>query len=108
MVPASNRGPRTDPRRQGAARVALIYALVGSLWILGSDWLLGKLVRDPAWVVQIGAIKGWLFIAVTAALLYLLVRRIPSGAKPPVVPEKLTFLSRLRWALLYVSILGLT
>ena len=82
MAPVADRESRAVARRQAALRIALIYALIGSLWILGSDWLLGQLVRDPAWVVQAGAAKGWLFIAVTAALLYLLVCRLAVVAGP--------------------------
>ncbi|MBX3620693.1 MAG: PAS domain S-box protein [Rhizobacter sp.] len=64
------------PGRSTALRAALVYALFGSAWILGSDWLLGRLVSDPAWLVVLGAVKGWVFIAVTALALYLVVRRV--------------------------------
>ena len=64
--------------RAAALRIALVYALFGGLWILGSDWLLGRIVRDPAWLVVAGAIKGWAFIAVTALALYALVSRVSS------------------------------
>jgi len=67
--------------RRRALRIALGYALAGALWILGSDWLLAWLIHDAGWLARVGAIKGWLFVAVTSALLYLLVRRL-SGAAP--------------------------
>jgi PAS domain S-box-containing protein len=60
--------------------VAGAYALVGAAWILGSDWLLAQLVHDAAWLSRIGVVKGWLFIGVTAALLYLLLRRLAAPA----------------------------
>ncbi|MBI5258718.1 MAG: PAS domain S-box protein [Burkholderiales bacterium] len=75
-------GARLGSRRHGATRIALIYALVGSMWILGSDWLLARLVPDPAWQAVIGALKGWLFIGVTAFMLYVLVRRLPRAHGP--------------------------
>jgi two-component system sensor histidine kinase/response regulator len=68
MRPEANSGP--------ALRIALLYALFGSAWILGSDWLLGQVVSDPATIVEASAVKGWVFIGVTAALVFLLVRRM--------------------------------
>jgi len=62
-----------EPRR-AALRIALVYALVGALWILFSDRVLGWLVSDPSRIIGIAIIKGLLFIAVTALLVYLLVR----------------------------------
>ncbi|MBQ1782844.1 MAG: PAS domain S-box protein [Gammaproteobacteria bacterium] len=55
-----------------ALRITLIYALVGVLWILFSDWLLGLLVSDIALNLRLQSFKGWLFIGLTAALLHLL------------------------------------
>ena len=91
--------PRTPPAdatplppwRARALRVALAYAFFASLWILGSDALLGMFVHDPAWLVRAGAFKGWAFVAFTAFLLYVVVRRgparepgdLPAAALPP-------------------------
>ncbi len=58
-----------------ALKVASIYALAGGLWILFSDRLLEMLVQDPGLINKIQTIKGWLFILVTAWLVYGLVRR---------------------------------
>lgn len=60
---------------RAAARIALGYAAVAVVWILGSDTLLERLVSDPQLRVSIGIAKGWLFVAVTAALLFLVMRR---------------------------------
>ncbi|QTN23835.1 PAS domain S-box protein [Rhizobacter sp. AJA081-3] len=82
--PAAHGMPAPPPGR-GPMRVALVYALFASLWIFGSDWLLGVLVADPQWLVRIGAFKGWAFVGVTAVLLYLLVGRLvrsTAGAVP--------------------------
>ncbi|HOX69281.1 MAG TPA: hypothetical protein PKV56_15580, partial [Burkholderiaceae bacterium] len=108
MAPFDKREFQVDLLRHGALRIALLYALFGALWILGSDWLLHKLVSDPSWVVQIGAIKGWFFVGVTAWMLYLLIRRIPSGAHPSKRVSKAVPAQRAGWALLYVSIVALT
>ncbi len=71
-----------------ARRVALVYALTGALWILGSDWLLAQLVQDPVWLVRASAVKGWLFVAATAVLLYIAVRALGARRAAPVAaPE---------------------
>ena len=109
MAPVEDHELRANSRRHRAAlRIALIYALVGSLWILGSDWLLSKLVSDPAWVIQVGAVKGWVFVAVTAGLLYLLVRRIPTGVRAPAPFVAPNARHRVLWVLLYAAIVGMT
>ena len=75
-------------RRSTALRLALGYALGGAAWILGSDWLLGRLVPDPGLRLQLGALKGWFFIAVTALLLYVVLRR-GAPAAPAAPPRRL-------------------
>ena len=61
--------------RDRALRLALIYALFGALWILGSDWLLGRLIGDTRWLTQAGSLKGLVFVGVTALLLFGILRR---------------------------------
>lgn len=56
-------------------RIVFIYALVGALWIFFSDSLLGLLVQDHEAMKRIAIAKGWLYVAVTATLLFLLIRR---------------------------------
>lgn len=57
-----------------ATRIALLYLVFASLWILASDHLLNLALDDPALLVWIGKFKGLLFVVVTALLLYLLLR----------------------------------
>jgi two-component system, OmpR family, phosphate regulon sensor histidine kinase PhoR len=57
------------------ARVVLIYAIVGMLWIVFSDRALAFLVSDVALRDELQTVKGWLFVLVTSALVYDLVRR---------------------------------
>ncbi len=64
---------RTD--RLAALRIIAIYALFAALWIYLSDEALGLFIRDPATLVRISVFKGFLFIIVTAALLYQLIAR---------------------------------
>ncbi len=56
--------------------VTLSYAVFASLWIFFSDALLGLLVRDAAQLVRFSVYKGLAFVAVTAALLALLMHRL--------------------------------
>lgn len=62
-------------RPRTAFKVVLIYTLVSGLWILFSDRLLEFFVVDHALLISLSIIKGWLFVAVTAALLYGLIER---------------------------------
>jgi PAS domain S-box-containing protein len=56
--------------------VTLAYAVFASLWIYFSDALLGLLVRDPERLVSISVYKGLAFVAVTTALLAVLLSRV--------------------------------
>ena len=54
--------------------VAAIYAGVASVWIVFSDRVVKAAVSDPQMLTTIQTAKGWFFVAVTAVVLYLLVR----------------------------------
>ena len=56
-----------------AVRVAGIYGVVASLWIMFSDRLIGLAADGPHQLTQMQTYKGWGFVAITAALLALLV-----------------------------------
>jgi PAS domain S-box-containing protein len=56
-------------------KIAVIYALVGALWILFSDRLLTLLASDPTTITRLQTLKGWLYVTVTAWMLYALIRR---------------------------------
>ena len=58
-----------------AFRITVIYATAGAAWILFSDELLALFVTDPAASVRLQTAKGWLFIALTAILLFQLLKR---------------------------------
>jgi PAS domain S-box-containing protein len=75
-LPAS--GPPAPTARAPAdvLRVVLAYAVFASLWNLLSDTVVHLLVSDPARIVLVSTIKGWLFVAVTTLLLYALIRRL--------------------------------
>jgi diguanylate cyclase (GGDEF)-like protein/PAS domain S-box-containing protein len=58
-----------------ALRICLIYAVVAIIWIAVSDWSLLRLTADPDSLHWLQTAKGWLYVAVTAGLLYLLIHR---------------------------------
>ena len=58
-----------------ALRVSLIYAVFAAIWILFSDSLLAFWLGAPPEQTLFSTLKGWAFVAVTATLLYLLLRR---------------------------------
>jgi PAS domain S-box-containing protein len=62
----------------GALRIALAYAGFAGLWILLSDRAVGTLVHDPDLVTRISIAKGWAFVAVTAVMLFVMVRELVS------------------------------
>jgi PAS domain S-box-containing protein len=56
-------------------RIAVIYALAASAWILLSDSLMFLLFPDVMKVQTVGTLKGLGFVIVTSGILYLLLRR---------------------------------
>jgi PAS domain S-box-containing protein len=60
----------------GALRVVLLYAGFSALWILLSDRAVETLFRDPAVMTQVSIAKGWVFVAVTATMLFVMVKRL--------------------------------
>ncbi len=68
------------PSGAGAAlRVVLVYATFASLWILLSDEAVAWLFTDPATMTRVSMVKGWLFVVVTALLLFGLIQRLAVG-----------------------------
>jgi PAS domain S-box-containing protein len=51
------------------------YVVLSALWIAFSDRLVMRLVGDPEVVAMLSTAKGWLFVVVTALLLYGVLRR---------------------------------
>jgi PAS domain S-box-containing protein len=69
--------PKTSERKLDAPRsylgapgIALLYAVVGGLWIWLSDTLLAILLPDPAQFATWQTYKGWLFVIFSALLLW--------------------------------------
>ena len=58
-----------------SVRISLIYLVLASGWIWGSDWLALQLLGEPAAVTQAQSLKGELFVLFTVALLFWLIGR---------------------------------
>ncbi|WP_265944462.1 PAS domain-containing protein [Dechloromonas sp. A34] len=86
-----------------ALTIAFIYAAFAALWILLSDKAVAWLFTDPTSILMASTLKGWVFVAVTAFLLYALMRRrAPSATLPPIR------LSRTPLVVLAIVIVALT
>lgn len=55
-------------------RIALIYLLFGVLWIFFSDTLLFAIISDQQTILELQLFKGWVFILLTSATIYFLVK----------------------------------
>jgi PAS domain S-box-containing protein len=56
-------------------RIALLYAAFGGVWVFLSDSLLDAWVTDPAAIYRLQTYKGWAFVAASALVIFLLLRR---------------------------------
>jgi hypothetical protein len=62
-------------KRLTPAGIALSYAAFAALWIFASDRLLALFLPDHELILWISLFKGLFFVAATAVLLYLLMRK---------------------------------
>ena len=58
--------------------IAVLYLLVGGLWIYFSDPMIMRLADDATRLTRFQTFKGWLYVLATAALLYWLLARYRS------------------------------
>lgn len=73
---------------------ALLYAVVGGLWILFSDRALSALVPDQVAYQELQTYKGWFYIAVTSLLLFVLLSRAVKKTQMLLQIDPLTYLPR--------------
>lgn len=57
-----------------AVKIVIIYTLVSVAWITCSDYITSRLFENKQIYTLFSIMKGWLFVAITAALLYYLIR----------------------------------
>lgn len=58
-----------------ALKIAVLYAVIGIFWIVGSDKLLSQFTKDPDKLTLISMFIGWTFILTTAVVVYKFSRR---------------------------------
>ncbi len=66
--------PSSSRRYLTVGSIVLLYMAFAALWIIASDGLLSLVIADPALLTRLNIVKGLTFVAVTAGLLYLLLR----------------------------------
>lgn len=78
MPPTSPVSPR-PPASSAIAALVAAYAVLSALWILLSDRLVTWLFSEPVTLAWAQTVKGWLFVAITSGLLYLVLSRLQSA-----------------------------
>lgn len=58
---------------RGSLKISGIYFIVGCLWIPLTDIVVSSLVHHSRWLKLIQMIKGWVFVLMTAALIFALI-----------------------------------
>jgi signal transduction histidine kinase len=66
----TDRHDRRSFHKRTAARTAVFYAIFACLWIYFSDTILALFISDTIQLTKAQSIKGWLFVLVTAILLF--------------------------------------
>lgn len=56
-------------------KIVLIYLLAGFFWIFFSDLVVDSMFEEKVDLIYAQNIKGWLFVAVTAILLFFLIKK---------------------------------
>ena len=62
----------SNPKQQ-ALKITYIYFLIGSLWILLSDKLVGLLIRNPETIILVAIAKGWVYVIISSIIIFLLI-----------------------------------
>jgi diguanylate cyclase (GGDEF)-like protein len=61
-------GGEFDPKWV-SLRLAAIYILVGALWVLLSDKILGRIVSDKQTLILVSLMKGWLYVLISGLVI---------------------------------------
>ncbi len=65
---------RPSVSRLSPRTIAFLYAFIGGLWILASDWIVKLISNNPDTLTHLQTYKGWLYVVMTALMLYGLIR----------------------------------
>jgi two-component system sensor histidine kinase UhpB len=63
------------PAEKSAFALTIKYLVFAAIWIVASDYILSLFAQNTSIMTYLQTIKGWLFVSVTAVLLYYLVKR---------------------------------
>ncbi len=73
-IPTLNKSRKKNKKfHYSPLQITLIYAFFGMIWILFSDMILNQLVSSKEVIHDISLIKGWVYVLLTALLIYTLV-----------------------------------
>jgi two-component system sensor histidine kinase UhpB len=61
-----------------SARLAFVYILISTSWVIGSDTLVNALWSDPETIALIQSVKGMFFVLLCAFIIYFVSRKIYS------------------------------
>ncbi|MGB4064544.1 MAG: PAS domain S-box protein [Azonexus sp.] len=75
-MPSARQRSQQKELHRAIAQVVLPYVALAALWILVSDQLVAYLITDADMRITASMFKGWFFIAITAALLSVLLYRL--------------------------------
>lgn len=56
-------------------RIAIVYIVLGVLWILFTDKIVNMAVTDKNTIETISLVKGWIYVIITGVMIYVLVFR---------------------------------
>lgn len=56
-------------------KIPILYFFLGASWILFSDKLLESFVKSNYLLTELQTVKGWIFVAVTSGIIYILINR---------------------------------
>lgn len=61
-----------DPKR-ATFRIMTVYLIIGFAWVWFSDGLVSFLIEDPNLLLTVQVYKGWIYVATTALIFYLII-----------------------------------
>ncbi|MBC7961141.1 MAG: GGDEF-domain containing protein, partial [Vallitaleaceae bacterium] len=72
----SRKKDKSKKYRYSPLQITFVYAFFGVIWILFSDITLNKLVSSKELINQISIIKGWVYVVLTALLIFSLIENL--------------------------------
>lgn len=62
--------PTRNVFRLSPAKITIVYFVFGIAWVASTDWLVVALFDSPETISFLQTIKGWVFVGLSAALLF--------------------------------------